>query len=367
MDDQATAPEGTPAHEESTVRCLSHRPQRGCSPPCGRLHHQSAPPNAGPRRLCHPPVLSDLLVGGRRFRIPAETGYEASLLQQPSPVVSVLITGVVLAGCVVIGTVIAGGTWFYAGLLAATLGLTALDPRRADALRHLPCPIHRHNTSPLFRPPAGAGVLFAMVAGLWRFLWRKYERVTPLEEIIPENASRTAKDGNGSRNAGTAIAVQIGVMALVLLLLLTQTDVKKQVLVSVFLAGMIGTAVAENFFADRVPAAGTGWVRLPSAPPAIFSPNSSPTAGRPASSPAHFRAALKPSSAWNSPNHCPWTTQALLVRAPYSVTGSMLAILSSRHARCCSEAMALEPIVAAPSDRSTTPSPTHNAGSNGRK
>src|SRR5437899_64368 len=108
MDDQATAPEGTPAHAQAPGK-----QPRDAAPEAGS--DQSASLAEG--SIINPRRRTQFLVGvaaiicylifwwaGNLFRIPAEPGYEASLLQQPSPVASVIITAAVLVGCVVIAT-----------------------------------------------------------------------------------------------------------------------------------------------------------------------------------------------------------------------------------------------------------------------
>src|SRR5947209_18306446 len=75
---------------------------------------------------------------GAVFHIPYFRGYEASLLQMPSPTMDLIVVIVLVLGCTAIGTLIAGSVRFDAGLFVATLGLSALSMRggpMGDVLR----------------------------------------------------------------------------------------------------------------------------------------------------------------------------------------------------------------------------------------
>src|SRR4051812_37543292 len=78
----------------------------------------------GHRRLAQLSVLAAALVcllafwgAGTLLRIPAERGYEASLLQQPGTgrAVGMIAAMVLFVGCAVLGQFIGGRWWAYAG------------------------------------------------------------------------------------------------------------------------------------------------------------------------------------------------------------------------------------------------------------
>lgn len=187
--------------------------------------------------------------GGAWVGIPAEPKYQVSLLQQPAWPLGILATYVMLACAVVIGTLIAGRSWFFAGLFTACIGLMALSAR-GGPMRYV-----------LFQAnAAGTGqrvflqllveqcLLFFGIAGLWSFFWKRYELARAV--AVPALTADVAKSEAPDSNVSLTLLAQFAITAAIVLLL-AATDRKKQVLVGVFIAGFGGTSLAEYFFSDR--------------------------------------------------------------------------------------------------------------------
>jgi hypothetical protein len=204
----------------------------------------------GPRHLTQAIVLICIALGcllfsklARWVGFPTEH-FKASLLQSPMEV-GALLAGIIALGiCAAIGDLILGRRWFLAGLFVATASLATWSVRGGPTQYVL---LRADSTN------AGRGVfaallvehliLMAAVAGLWIWMWAKHS-ATAIPAQIKDNSS-----DRDSRSTGSALLAQIGATLLILLILLGETAVKKQVLVSVFLAGMGGTAVSQAFFA----------------------------------------------------------------------------------------------------------------------
>src|SRR5205085_10014648 len=86
-------------------------------------------------------------------------------------------------------------------------------------------------------------ILIGAVAALWNWLWLR--QPTPVQRL--KKIDEQSKDEG--RSTGAAILAQVGSTCIILLLALSETGVKKQVMTSVFLASMAGTATAQSFFA----------------------------------------------------------------------------------------------------------------------
>ena len=184
---------------------------------------------------------------GRALSIPNETGFEASLLQQPHWVVDVLATYVLFIVCLILGSIIAGWSWFFAGLFAASIGLLAFSARGGAMKYVLFHAASNGSTRQVYLSLALEQVLLILPAAVaWLFVHRQYEaalarREKPAtEEKEPTTASATP----------LALLTQIVAMGFVVLLFVP-TDAKKQVLIGLFIAAFVGTALAEHLFPDR--------------------------------------------------------------------------------------------------------------------
>ncbi|HEY8667843.1 MAG TPA: hypothetical protein VIL86_14340 [Tepidisphaeraceae bacterium] len=183
---------------------------------------------------------------GTLFRIPYHYRFEDSLLQQPMWVVSFLVIVVVYVVATALAMLITGSMHFIAGLLAATLGMTALT-MRGGAMRCI-----------LFYTQASGGsvsiflnlafeliLLAAPVVAVWLYTFSLRHRTQaaleidepPKEPLIHDQAAQQA----------LALLVQVVIMAIALMLLCA-TDAKKQAVISVGVAAFAGTSIAEYMF-----------------------------------------------------------------------------------------------------------------------
>lgn len=176
----------------------------------------------------------------RTFRVPASPHFDASLLAQSSPFVSLAIVGVTLLVTVLLATLIAGTIRFDAGLFCATAGMIALSirsGRTGDLLRQ---------SAPLATPTFFVHLalelvaLYAFVAVAWSLLWALHtnghlkadefrDGVEDTDEPLPFKIS--------------ALLMQSAVMT-VGVLLLAQTDDKAQALAAVFVSAFTGACCA---------------------------------------------------------------------------------------------------------------------------
>lgn len=196
--------------------------------------------------------------GARWVHWPSEPGFHGSMAQAPMAIGGFLVALVLLILCTILSTFVLRRRYFPAGLMVATAGLTTWAVRGGTS------------TYVLFNADnSGAGprvflqllgeliVLFAVIGGLWNVVWMSHattRRASQPPDIIGDEAAvraaaaRAAKEE--SRSTGPALIVQAAVMTVVIWILVA-TPQKKQVLVAVFIAGAVSTALAESVFADR--------------------------------------------------------------------------------------------------------------------
>jgi hypothetical protein len=192
---------------------------------------------------------------GRALRIPVDVGFEDSLLQQPHWPLVMLSEYVLFVVCLLLGTLIAGWTWPFAGVFSATIGLIALSAR-GGPMRYV-----------LFRAAANGSaqraylllmaeqvLLFVPIAIAWWALHRRYDARLP----VPQSTGAEDTKDAAAPNTLMAVVTQLLAMGFVVLLFVP-TDSKKQVLIGVFIAGIVGSALAEYLFPDRK-AGGLYWV-----------------------------------------------------------------------------------------------------------
>ena len=186
--------------------------------------------------------------GGQWLHIPTQRGFEASLLQQPNWGLAIIATYVMLVCSIVIGLLVAGRSWFFAGLFSGAIGLMALSAR-GGPMRFVLFDAAAHGAAQrvFLRLLVEQCLLFLPIALIWTYLWRQYQLATPTldgaEDIDQSGASTVV-----------AVLAQSAIMGAVVLLL-AATDAKKQVLVAVFLGGFVGTALGDYLFPDRKAAA----------------------------------------------------------------------------------------------------------------
>lgn len=175
---------------------------------------------------------------GRARAIPQEKGFEASLLQQPNWLLDFVATYVLFGVCLIVGTLIAGWTWFFAGLFAANVGLIAFSAR-GGSIRYVLFRAASHGSAQgvYLTLALELCLLFIPVALAWVYFWRQYQRLLPL----PKDAEAEHPDHS---LPVFAVLAQIAITGALAMLLLA-TESKQQVLVSLFLSGLIGTALAD--------------------------------------------------------------------------------------------------------------------------
>ena len=185
--------------------------------------------------------VAAFVFASRTFRVPLAPGFDASLLAQPSPLISLLVVAITLLASVLLSTVIAGRIRFDAGLFCATLAMTALSlrsSRTGDLLRQ---------TAPTAASPTlfvhlalELVALYAFVAVAWSILWGLHTRGHLKADEFRDGVEDT-DEPLGFKFA--ALLMQVGVTALGVLLI-AQTDDKPQVLAAVSVSSFIGACCA---------------------------------------------------------------------------------------------------------------------------
>ena len=195
----------------------------------------------------------------RVMDIPREPRFGGSLLQSYAGVGWLIAALALLAIGAGIGTLLAGRRLPMAGVFVATVGL-AVWSARGGAMQYV---LFNAQNSGLgravfFRLLIELLVLCAGVAAIWNVLWlraraRQAASIQTSQSPKPQPQPPLTNDAKAdeSRSTGAALLAQIGLTALLVFLLLVETSVKKQVMVSVFVASFSGALLAESFFATR--------------------------------------------------------------------------------------------------------------------
>jgi hypothetical protein len=177
--------------------------------------------------------------------IPPVAKVDGSLLAQPHWPQAILATYVLVFAAVVVGTVLAGWTWFFAGLFTAAVGLATLSVRCGAMHFVLFDAASRGLGSSIFiRLLFEQCLLFVAVAIVWMYFWRRFLALAPISEPGQPDKEEASFNWIG------AVATQI-IATGVLVLLLSPTDAKKQVLLSVFAGSFFGSMLAEYLFPSR--------------------------------------------------------------------------------------------------------------------
>jgi hypothetical protein len=181
---------------------------------------------------------------GRLFSIPAEPGFSASLLQQPSPTVTLLIVAVVLIVSLLVSTLIAGRIRFDAGLFGAVLGLSALSlrggPMRYVLMDALSRDVYLAMVLELI-------LLYGIVVLAWSMLWLLHRNNWLQADVFRDGVEDV--DDPMSQKLMAAFTQCVAMM--MAMALLARTDDKKQVLAAVGLSSMAATMVAYHLFPVR--------------------------------------------------------------------------------------------------------------------
>lgn len=182
--------------------------------------------------------------GGAWLGIPPVLRFDGSLLAQPHWPLAIIATYIMLLIAAAIGTVVAGWSWFFAGLFTAAIGLVTLSVRCGTLHYVLFNAASREDAKGIFLRLLGEHcLLFIPIALLWLFFWRRYES----RIVHPGPESDESPDFMTTIGAVIAQTVLMGI----LVLLLAPTDVKKQVVVSTFIAGLLGSMLGEYLFPNR--------------------------------------------------------------------------------------------------------------------
>lgn len=176
--------------------------------------------------------------GGKSLGIPAERGFDDSVLQQPHWPLVLISIYVIFAVCLVLGTLISGRWWFFGGLFSAAVGLAAMSALGGPMRYVLFDAQARGASQRIFITLAIETILlFIPIALAWSYFWKRFDVALPAPE-----------EGKSPKPAqtpiGVAIVAQIAFTGAIILLL-AATDAKKQVLMSAFLGGLIGAALAD--------------------------------------------------------------------------------------------------------------------------
>lgn len=178
----------------------------------------------------------------RTMGIPAERGFDAGVLEQPHWPLVLISIYVLFAVCLVVATLISGRWWFFGGLFAAVVGLSVLSARGGpirDVLFDAQATDSPRNV--FVRLALETCLLFIPIGLAWTFFWMRFDAALP----APDPDSRTEQ-----MPLALALVAQTVITAAVVLLL-AATDAKKQVMVSVFLGGLLGTALADYLAPHR--------------------------------------------------------------------------------------------------------------------
>jgi hypothetical protein len=193
---------------------------------------------------------------GQIFRVPVHGGYEDSVLQQPSSVLTLVLIAITLAVCTAIGTLFAGMVRFNGGLAAACIGMAALSVRGGSSRAAIFWAEGHGRVPGIFGKMAIETVILgAMVAGLWWVLRRLYLTGKLKDREGPPDSHHTAELHS---NALPSLGVQT-LATLILVMLLTPAEAKAQALVAVFIASWGGSVIAHQLF----PTSTSAWYFVP--------------------------------------------------------------------------------------------------------
>lgn len=171
---------------------------------------------------------------GRAFSLPPTSLSTISLLQQDSPMTSLLTVLVAMVVSALAGTALAGWVRPQAGLFAATMGMAVLSLRGGRL---------RETLLVAQGPRAYQQLLielFCLIAMLI-FVDRMIALMRPSKLLVNEElADGFTTPATGLAARLTALLAAVGIMA-VLMLILCQTDEKAQALASVGIAGFLAS------------------------------------------------------------------------------------------------------------------------------
>ncbi len=185
--------------------------------------------------------------------IPPVARLQGSLIEQPQPPIAFIAVCVLYFVSVFIGILIAGRSWFFAGIFTGAIALAALSVRCGPMQYVLFNAAAHGDTKRIFlKLLTEHCLLFVPVAVAWTFFFRRFaagiSRVSLTDSTSLESSTDTPKDNAGSIFG--AIAAQIVITGL-LVLFLAVTNAKKQVAIAVLIGAFAGTALGEYLFPNR--------------------------------------------------------------------------------------------------------------------
>jgi hypothetical protein len=189
--------------------------------------------------------------------IPPVARLQGSLIEQPQPPLAFIVACVLYIVSVIIGILIAGRSWFFAGVFTGAIALATLSVRCGPMQYVLFNAAALGDTKRIFlKLLAEHSLLFVPVAATWTFFWRRYAaavaRATPQETdpLKPlDKPVESTVDDSPSAIFGALVA-QIVTTGL-LTMFLAVTTAKKQVAVAVLIGTFSGTALGEYLFPNR--------------------------------------------------------------------------------------------------------------------
>ena len=174
--------------------------------------------------------------GSRTFSLPKLPGFDGSILAQPAPLAGLLVVAVMIFVAGLVGTVIAGGIHFDAGLFAAACGLIALSCRSGTMQSVL---FDAAGSQDVFiRLIMELLILGAFLFALWFVLYRL------------SGAKAAAPEESGLANNLTATVSQ-AVATGVVMMFLCQSEAKNQALASVGISSLAGAMIAYKYAPTR--------------------------------------------------------------------------------------------------------------------
>lgn len=192
---------------------------------------------------------------GRLLAIPIQTFFDASLFQQPSPVLTTMIVTVLFLLCAAGATLVAGRVRYNAGLAAALAGLSAISMRCGTSRDAILRGLADIGSPALFLVLAGEAALLGLMVVLCGWGVAQLH----VAGVISEDDTReTERDHPPARTTLASLGIQTAITA-ALVLVLCASEARQQALAGVFLASMLGAIVAEAI----APAGRYGWYWAP--------------------------------------------------------------------------------------------------------
>jgi hypothetical protein len=177
--------------------------------------------------------------------LPELEHYDGSLLMDRSPAAALAAAAVLIWGCTLVGTLLAGCVRFEAGLFAACIGLMVLSLRSGTSQSVL---FEANGDAHVFITLASELILLGLVmGGAWVMLWL-IGRAGMIQHV-PDHGP--ADPAPGSMVAGISALVAQVIATGIILIILCQSQAKYQALASVFIASAIGTMISYGAFPAR--------------------------------------------------------------------------------------------------------------------